>query len=367
MLRSLSLIIRVLAVLLFPGNALALSPDESLLFNRARVIAEAPIEDFNVLDHVTDAPDSGYRYQIAFLAYGVCSVVKSDPSLRNEGRAILTRFIEKMEYPTTTAYWKRLGYEGDGLTKENVMYRGHLNLMYALAHDRFGETRFDSRFHALSKSLFEEISGKRPICCEPDQVFIQCNAVTVLSLFLHDRSFGTSYASAGKRLLAWARQNMPLSGTALVREDYHPSTGQSSARRSGCANAWIIAFLAPVPGLEKDARAMYADWRRLFVQSAPFPGMVRGAPVDEPVSLQDIPSTLLAMTFGLLAAREEGDEALHLSLEFIVSCMEDFGVVFDEFLPPTLRSQARTFRTLSLFARSFRGWSDVLELEPREK
>src|SRR5207302_583308 len=148
------------------------------------------------------------------------------------------------------------------------------------------------------------------------QVFIQCNAVTVLSLFLHDRAFGTSYATAGKRLLAWAREHMPLAGTALVREDYRPSTGRSSAQRTGYANAWTIAFLAPVPGLEADARAMYADWRRVFVEPSPLLGAVRGAPAGEALTLEELAaSSLLATTFGLLAAREEGDERLHRRLE----------------------------------------------------
>src|SRR5258708_34527230 len=77
---------------------------------------------------------------------------------------------------------------------------------------------------------------------------------------------------------------MPLEGTTLVREDYHPSTGKSSAQRAGFANAWTIAFLAPVPGLEDDAAAMYADWRRTFVEPELLPGIVAGAPVSETLS-----------------------------------------------------------------------------------
>src|SRR6266850_3013369 len=244
-----------LLILALPSVALALSREESLLLDRARAIAAAPVEDFSVLGGTGGARDGGYRYQFAFLAYGLCSVVEGEPALRAEGRAIFTRLLEKMEHPTTLEYWKALGYEGDGVTRKNVMYRGHLNLMYALAHDHFGETRFDERFHALSRALFEEIGGERPICCEPDNLFIQCNAVTVLSLALHDRAFATGYGSAGKRLLAWAREHMPLEGTTLVRENYRPSTGKSSALQAGYANAWTIAFLAPVPGIEDDAGA----------------------------------------------------------------------------------------------------------------
>jgi hypothetical protein len=350
-------------LLVLPSVALALSPDETILLNRVRTIAAAPVEDFRVLGETGSARDGCYRYQLAFLAYGLCSVVDSDPALREEGRAMFTKLVEKMEHPTTLRYWKALGYGGNGGKTENVMYRGHLNLMYALAHDRFGETRFDGRLHDLSRALFEEIGGQRPICCEPDHLFVQCNAVTVLSLFLHDRAFGTDYASAGKRLLKWARKNMPLEGTTLVREDYRPSTGKSSASRAGCANAWTISFLAPVPGLETDVSAMYADWRRTFVEPSLLPGAVKGAPQREELPMEEmISSELLATTFGLLAAREAGDERLHQRLEWTVSKLERVVEEFAGTLPPSWRAQARTFQTIALFARTFRGWNEVLTI-----
>ena len=355
-----------LAILALPSAAWSLSSDEALLLDRVRAVAAAPIEDFSVLGETNGAPDGCYRYQLAFLSYGLCSVVAGDPSLHDEGRALFIRLVEKMEHPTTRAYWKALGFEGDGVTAENVMYRGHLNLMYALAHDRFGETRFDERFHALSRRLSDEIAGERPICCEPDHLFVQCNAVSVLSLSLYDHAFATAYGSAGKRLLAWARAHMPIQGTTLVREDYRPSTGKSSARLAGCANAWTIAFLAPVPGLEDDARAMYADWRRTFVESSTLTNTVNGAPPGETLSAQDrFDSNLLATTFGLLAAREEGDETLHLRLEQTVADLEHLADALGGSFPPTRRVQARTFSTIALFARAFRGWSEVLDRKKR--
>jgi hypothetical protein len=355
-----------LLVLALPSIAQALSPDETLLLERARVIAAAPLDDFAVLGATRWARDSHYRYQLAFLSYGLCSIAQGEPALRDEVRGIFMRLVEKMERPATLAYWKARGFEGDGLASENAMYRSHLNLLYALAHDRFGETRFDARFHKLSLSLSNEIAGTRPICCEPDHLFVQCNAVAVLSLYLHDRAFATDYARAGKRLLAWAREHMPLQGTRLVREDYRPSTGESSARGTGYANAWTIAFLAPVPGLKGDARAMYADWRRTFVVPMPFFGLVKGAPDGEPLSMEEmLSSSLLATTFGLLAARAAGDERLHVRLQWTVAYVERLVNDYEWMLPPGRRVEARTFRTIALFARTFRGWNEVLELKDK--
>src|SRR6266496_1264310 len=97
-----------LLILAFPAVTLALSPDESLLLERARAIAAAPVDDFTVLGGTDDVRDGGYRYQLAFLGYGLFSVVAGEPALRTEGRAIFTRLVEKMEHPTTLAYWKAL-------------------------------------------------------------------------------------------------------------------------------------------------------------------------------------------------------------------------------------------------------------------
>jgi len=356
----------LLLIFALPSVVLAVSENETLLFNRARTIATAPVEDFSVLGGTQDARDGGYRYQLAFLGYGVCSVVTGDSSLKAEGSKIFTRLVEKMEHPTTLAYWTALGYGGDGVGTKNVMYRGHLNLMYGLAHDRFGEQRFDEKFHELSRKLFDEITGKHPICCEPDQLFIQCNAVTVLSLFLHDRAFGTHYAESGKKLLAWARENMPLKGTCLVQEDYHPSTGQSSAERAGYANAWTIAFLAPVPGLADEAAKMYKDWKKIYAETSLESGRVEGPRSEKAKSYEaTVSSTMLATTFGLLAAREEGDEELHDKLAKTVGGMDGLVGMFGEKLPPARRAQARTFHTIAMFATTFRGWSEVLDLKSK--
>lgn len=380
----------VFLLLICPSLLFALTPDESLVLERARAIAAAPVDDFSLLGEKELQGDAGYRYQLAFLSYSLCSVVQAEPALRNEGRELFTHLVEKMECPKALAYWKRDGYPGDGLKRGNIMYRGHLNLMYGLAHDRFGETRFDEKFHALSRELMDEIGSEHPVCCEPDILFIQCNSVAVLSLWLHDRAFGTSYAAAGKRLLTWAREHMPLTGTTLVRDGYRPSTGKSSAQRTGYANAWVITFLSPLPELQRDVKAMYADWKHTFVEPSPLrenkfdPSdqtlwveemlsagvqattlglfrIVKGAPAGEALSFDEmLASGLVATTFGALAARAQGDELLHSQLTHTVACVDGLVAAIEKKLPPEQRVQASTYRAVALFARTFRGWNEVL-------
>jgi len=91
------------------------------------------------------------------------------------------------------------------------------------------------------------------------------------------------------------------------------------------------------------------------------PGVVKGAPAGEALTMEEmLASSLVATTFGLLAAREAGDERLHRRLERTVTGAERLVEAFEELLPPARRVQARTFRTIALFARTFRGWSAVL-------
>jgi hypothetical protein len=383
----------VFLLLSCPSLLFALTPVESIVLERARAIAAAPVDDFSLLGEKELQGDAGYRYQLAFLSYSLCSVVQAEPALRNEARELFTRLVEKMERPKALAYWKRDGYPGDGLKGDNVMYRGHLNLMYALAHDRFGETRFDEKFHALSGELAKQIASEHPVCCEPDILFIQCNSVAVLSLWLHDRAFGTGYAAAGKKLLAWARQRMPLTGTSLVRDGYRPSTGKSSAQRTGYANAWVITFLSPVPELQRDVQTMYADWKRTFVEPSPLRDgkceasdqtlwveemvsagvqastlglfrIVKGAPAGEALSFGEMAASgLVATTFGALAAQSQGDELLQRQLTHTITCVDALVAALEKMFPAEQRVQARTFRAVALFARTFRGWNKVLGTE----
>jgi hypothetical protein len=353
----------VLAALARPALAADISAAEEQLLARAQAVAAAPLDDFALLGERPAAGgrgDPGYRYQIAFLGYGVASLASAAPARTEECRAILVRLVEKMEHEKTRAYWRARGYAGDGLSRGNAMYRGHLNLLYGLARERFGEARFDERFHALSRALFEEM-GPAPVCCEPDDVFIQCNAVSALSLHLHDRCFGTSYGAAAKGLLAWARGRMAIEGTTLFRDDYRPSSGASSLRRTGYANAWAISFLSPIPELEGETRAMWRDWRRSFAVEGVLFAAGRGAPRELAVGpAEAVESALLSTTFGTIAARDMGEPALARKLARVVGAAGEAAALAADWIPEERRGALGTFRTLALFARAFRGWRAVL-------
>jgi hypothetical protein len=72
-------------------------------------------------------------------------------------------------------------------------------------------------------------------------------------------------------------------------------------------------------------------------------------------------SGLVATTFGAVAARAEGDELLHRQLAHTVTCVDALVAAVENQLPEPQRVQARTYRAVALFARTFRGWNEVLE------
>ena len=249
----------LLTLFCFFGTAIQagaqLSSTEQRFLDLVEPIAQAPTEDFRLLPLVKmSGVGAGYRYQIAFLSYGVVSLAQSDPDRTPHYRRLFLRLLDKMEHPTTQSFWKKSGYRGDGKSRDNIMYRGHLALMYALTHFSFGSTRDSEKFHKLVNSLHREMvsSPSGGICCEPDQLFIQCNTVALLAFSLHDRLHGTDYAASGHRLLRWAQQKIPVPGTQLFRDDYRMvhifSRGDPGIPRTSPHD---------VPGLETVVRGGY--------------------------------------------------------------------------------------------------------------
>jgi hypothetical protein len=89
--------------------------------------------------------------------------------------------------------------------------------------------------------------------------------------------------------------------------------------------------------------------------------IVKGAPAGEALSLDEMAASgLVATTFGALAARSQGDKLLERQLTHTITCVDALVAALEKKLPAEQRVQARTFRAISLFARTFRGWNKVL-------
>src|ERR671923_21811 len=80
------------------------------------------------------------------------------------------------------------GGRAEAISKGNIMFKGHLNMMYALFQLVSGDNRYEEENVKLTKNIVDELE-KNPyagIVCEPDNYFPQCNSNGYVSLALYD-------------------------------------------------------------------------------------------------------------------------------------------------------------------------------------
>ncbi|WP_141735635.1 linalool dehydratase/isomerase domain-containing protein [Oligoflexus tunisiensis] len=264
---------------------------------------EATGEEFKGWD---ESQQDKWKYAIAFLAYGMPSMAMIKPDEAPMAAYYLSVMIHKMKAKKVWSDWQRHGFGDDPICKDNLMYKGHLNLMYGLYQLMTGSDRYAKEFTWLTQKIVEEIEQSkegpyRGVACEPDRYFVQCNAVGLLSLEIYDRIYGTPYAKyEGAEVMQFVRERLIDPETGLYREAYHPSHDLAIPYLSGSTNAWTMVMLRP---FDKEYQAkIYPKWKKIFVREyGPF------AAVRE--SRHGGPSRL-ATLFGMLAAKEFGDQEL---------------------------------------------------------
>ncbi|HYX31891.1 MAG TPA: hypothetical protein VE954_02165 [Oligoflexus sp.] len=264
---------------------------------------EATGEQFKGWD---ESQQDMWKYAIAFLAYSMPSMAIIKPEDKPLAEYFLSVMIHKMKAKKVWEDWQRYGFGDDPICKDNIMYKGHLNLMYGLYQLMTGSDRYASEFTWLTQKIVEEIEeskqGKfRGVVCEPDRYFVQCNAIGLLSLEIYDRIYGTPYAKYyGEDVMKFIRERLIDPETGLYHEAYHPSHDITIPYLSGYTNAWTMVMLRP---FDKEYQAkIYPKWKDLFVREyGPF-AVVRESRYGGP--------SRLATLFGMLAAKEFGDREL---------------------------------------------------------
>lgn len=171
-----------------------------------------------------------WKYAIAFAAYGLPSLVLIDPENKESTIYYLAVMIKKMKSKKVWKEWQDFGFGKDPICKQNIMYKGHLNLMYGLYQLVSGRQDFSKEFIYLTKLMVEEletIHGENQyegIACEPNRYFVHCNAVALMSLYIHDKIYSTSYMeNHGNRVISFLQNKMADPETGLYWKIYHPS------------------------------------------------------------------------------------------------------------------------------------------------
>ncbi len=305
------------------------------VYRRIADAVDEPIDSFSEEHWIQDGEGMSalsYRYEIAFAAYGVAAVAERTPAYRAPYQRTLDRLIQKMLHEDVWGYWLDAEWGGkDPLHPYNIMYTGHLQLMLTLYRKVTGDWTYDAEFdvsesgistslgalaadlHALTLDNLDS-SGEHyyGISCETGMVFVPCNTPHSYGQLVLDVMDGTEYAVATDAWLGWAQQNMMDPETGTFYATYYPfdSPPEIDTSPVGIYNAWILTFTS---AMDHDwTLAAYEDFKRTFVEEDAWGAgytIVRNTP-----GVVDFEADVGSTAFGMVAARELGDEEMFESL-----------------------------------------------------
>ncbi len=251
-----------------------------------------------------------WKYAIAFAAYGLPSAMLIAAEQQRELQHLMFIMIQKMKSRLVWGDFTEMGMGEDPISYQNIMYKAHLNLMYGLYQLTTGDLRYAREYTWLTNQIVEEMRlHHRGIyegaTCEPDHWFVECNMISLLSLHVYDRLFGTHFTENEVRwTLEFVENRMVDPETGLFYRQYHPSLDVVDRGLLGYNNAWIIAFLSPIR--PEWAQRLYPVWKDVFVSEyGPY------ATVD---GKKGGSADATAHVFGMWAAKEMGDIDLYSKL-----------------------------------------------------
>ncbi|RME29706.1 MAG: hypothetical protein D6800_02435 [Candidatus Zixiibacteriota bacterium] len=251
-----------------------------------------------------------WKYAIAFAAYGLPSAMILDPAHKDEYALLFDNMIWKMKSRRVWGDFTDRGFGSDPISMQNIMYKGHLNLMYGLYQLSTGDTRYAREFVWLSKQIADEMrlhhqGHYEGVTCEPNSWYPECNSIAMLSLYVHDKIYGTHYTENEVRwTLEFMLTKMQDPETRLFYRSYHPHHDIVTKEILGYANAWILTMLHPIaPDIMEDLYQNAFRKHMVLTYGPQFAGIKKDR-VYKPE--RDETAHLL----GLLAAKEFGDRKL---------------------------------------------------------
>ncbi len=252
-----------------------------------------------------------WRYAIAFAAYGMPSLCLVAPEEAGPAKHMMAIMIDKMKSKKVWRDFVDYGMGPDPISYQNIMYKAHLNLMYGLYQLISGDERYAKEYTWLTRQILAEMRKHHKegryegANCEPDRYFAQCNSISLLSLHIYDKLYGTRYTENEVQwTLDFVRQKMTDPETGLFYYVYHPTRDSVDPYLSGYTNAWTLAALK-IFDPEYYAE-LYDVWKKTFVKEIGPYAMVREVPDGGP--------SQRAHMFGLWASKEFKDVALFTKL-----------------------------------------------------
>jgi hypothetical protein len=314
-----------------------LTPDEWMDFRSLQEFMNPPTSDFTGYN----PPTHTWKYGLAFTAYGLANVPYIERGQRVAMGHYLDKLIQKMKEKKVWEHWVELGYGPDPITKHNIMYKGHLNLMYGLYGLITGGTKWENDFKWLTNNIIEEMnsSSHAGVTCEPDDWYVQCNSIGVYSILVYDKLYGTNHSKEVNNWLKFVKTRIVLQPSGLLARAYHPEHDYVEDWPSGYSNAWTIAFLNAID--PPFAAELYPKFKKAFVKES---GPVAYTTEYEGGALGGEAS---AMT--LLLAKEMGDQDL---FDKVLN-------LFEKYNTPTVNGPTVSYKNLDKNSQGFIFFSKV--------
>lgn len=301
----------------YENQKLAPDVEMQLLGVQGRFL-NAFVTDFSMYE---DMPPIVYRYPIAFTTYALACIAEIDPSKKKFCAHYMDKMIQKMKRKEVWEDWILAGFGDDPVAKANIMYRGHLNLMYGLYQLTSGDTKYEEEYKAFCEAIYEEMKqtereGKYcGMSCEPDDYFVQCNTIGMYSLAVYDTLYkDANYTELIGPWLEWTKKRMVHEEHKVLRSAYHMEHDFAEDNVTGYGTGWSIAFLMALD--PEFARSLYPGFKETFIHER-LGGLYRYAS-QAPNGKPDDLATVCA----LYAASAMEDEEL---LAGLINSLDRFG------------------------------------------
>ena len=269
---------------------------------------------FNLYEHMSFTGDEFkgwdiedqplWRYGIAFGAYAMPSIAMIDPAYADRAKLCLSHMIDKMKSKKVWGDWTEYGMGDDPISEGNIMYKGHLNLMYGLYELMTGDTTYSKEFTWLTDKIVAEMrkhhaEGKHEGAdCEPGRYFAQCNSISLMSLKVYDKIYGTNYSDVEAQwTIDFIKEKMTDEDFGFYLKMYQSKMKFCNPMLSGYTNAWTMTFLRTFD--REYNESLYPIWKDYFTKEyGPF-AFVKEDP--------EAGASALATMTGLIAAKEFRD------------------------------------------------------------
>lgn len=309
----------------------------------------------------TDIQDF-WKYTIAFSAYGVPSAMIIDPENSEEYKLLMDNMIWKMKSKKVWGDFTDRGFGSDPISHQNIMYKGHLNLMYGLYQLSTGDDRYAREYTWLTQQMAEEMrlhhSGQyEGVTCEPNAWFVECNVVGMMSLHIYDKLYGTTYTDNEVQwTLDFMMERMRDPDSGLFYRSYHPHHDVVYKDISGYANAWTLSFLNYFE--PEQSKAIYENGfkNELLLEFPPFYASVAGD------ARSDKRRNQVATIFGLWAAKEFDDVATFTRIRNSIDKFGGLGPANEGGLRYDSDDSVH-FNGVVLAAKLHVGWEDLLSYD----